>query len=88
MASAQVRGGSELGRNSFTDFIDVANYVIEQGFTPTELIAASGGSAGGLLVGAVSNIAGDRFKVIVPEVPFVDVITTMLDDSIPLTTLE
>ena len=88
MASAQVRGGSELGRNSFTDFIDVANYVIEQGFTPTELIAASGGSAGGLLVGAVSNIAGDRFKVIVPEVPFVDVMTTMLDDSIPLTTLE
>ena len=100
MAIAQVRGGSELGRtwyfdgkmqqkrNSFTDFIDAANYLIEQGFTTTELIAARGGSAGGLLVGAVSNMAGDRFKVIVPEVPFVDVVTTMLDDSIPLTTLE
>ena len=100
MAIAQVRGGSELGRtwyfngkmqkkrNSFMDFIDAANYLIEQGFTTPELIAARGGSAGGLLVGAVANMAGDRFKVIVPEVPFVDIVTTMLDDSIPLTTLE
>ncbi|MEK5080094.1 S9 family peptidase [Solibacillus sp. FSL W7-1436] len=100
MAVAQVRGGSELGRtwyfdgkmqkkrNSFTDFIDAANYLIDQGITTTELIAARGGSAGGLLVGAVANMAGDRFKVIVPEVPFVDIVTTMLDDTIPLTTLE
>ena len=100
IATAQVRGGSEMGRgwyedgklkhkrNSFTDFIDTANYLIEHGYTTTEQIAARGGSAGGLLVGAVANMAGDRFKVIVAEVPFVDVVTTMLDDTLPLTTLE
>lgn len=100
IATAQVRGGSEMGRgwyedgklkkkcNSFTDFIDAANYLIEHGYTTTEQIAARGGSAGGLLVGAVANMAGDRFKVIVAEVPFVDVVTTMLDDTLPLTTLE
>ena len=100
IATAQVRGGSEMGRgwyedgklkqkrNSFTDFIDAANYLIEHGYTTTEQIAARGGSAGGLLVGAVANMAGERFKVIVAEVPFVDVVTTMLDDTLPLTTLE
>lgn len=75
-------------RNTFTDFIAVADYLIEKKFTTPEQLAAQGGSAGGLLVGAVANLAGDRFKVIVPHVPFVDVVTTMLDDTLPLTTLE
>ena len=100
IATAQVRGGSELGRtwyfngkmhqkrNTFTDFIDVADYLVKEGFTTNELIAGRGGSAGGLLIGAVSNMAGERFKVLVPEVPFVDVMTTMLDETIPLTTSE
>ncbi|WP_404406983.1 S9 family peptidase [Jeotgalibacillus malaysiensis] len=98
--TAQVRGGGEMGRhwyedgktnrklNSFTDFIDAARFLIEEGYTTADQMAARGGSAGGLLVGGVSNMAGDLFKVIVPEVPFVDVLTTMLDDTIPLTTLE
>ena len=100
IATVQVRGGSELGRtwyfngkmqhkkNSFTDFIDAADYLVKKGFTTNELIAGRGGSAGGLLIGAVSNMAGERFKVLVPEVPFVDVLTTMLDETIPLTTSE
>ncbi|MBM7578666.1 S9 family peptidase [Jeotgalibacillus terrae] len=98
--TAQVRGGGEMGRhwyeegkthhkrNSFTDFIDAARFLIDEGYTTADKMAARGGSAGGLLVGGVSNMAGDLFKVIVPEVPFVDVLTTMLDDTIPLTTLE
>lgn len=98
--SAQVRGGSEMGRkwyedgklqkkrNTFTDFIAVAKDLIEKGYTTPQKIAARGGSAGGLLVGAVANMAGDLFQVIVPDVPFVDVVTTMLDETIPLTTLE
>lgn len=98
--TAQVRGGSEMGkqwyedgkmqnkRNTFTDFIAAAKYLIEEGYTTSDKLAARGGSAGGLLAGAVANMAGDLFNVIVPEVPFVDVVTTMLDTSIPLTTLE
>lgn len=98
--TAQVRGGSEMGRswyedgkmehkrNTFTDFIAAARHLIEQGYTTSSQLAAHGGSAGGLLVGAVANLAGDLFKVIVPAVPFVDVVTTMLDTTIPLTTLE
>lgn len=98
--TVQIRGGSEMGRgwyedgkmnkkmNSFTDFIAAADYLIDEGYTTTDQLAARGGSAGGLLVGAVANMAGDKFKVIVPEVPFVDVVTTMLDDTLPLTTLE
>ncbi|WP_042148330.1 S9 family peptidase [Paucisalibacillus sp. EB02] len=98
--TAQVRGGSEMGRhwyeegkmqekrNTFTDFIDIAKYLIEQGYTTSSQMAARGGSAGGLLVGAVANMAGELFQVIVPAVPFVDVVTTMLDTTIPLTTLE
>jgi len=98
--TAQVRGGSEMGRswyengkmqkkrNTFTDFIAAARYLIEEGYTSPSKLVARGGSAGGLLVGAVANMAGELFKVIVPEVPFVDVVTTMLDDTIPLTTLE
>lgn len=98
--TAQVRGGSEMGRswymigkmehkrNSFTDFIAAAKHLIEIGYTNSDKMAARGGSAGGLLVGAVANMAGELFEVIVPEVPFVDVVTTMLDETIPLTTLE
>lgn len=100
LVTAQVRGGSEMGkhwyedgkmqnkRNTFTDFIAAAKYLIEEGYTTSDQLAARGGSAGGLLAGAVANMAGDLFKVIVPEVPFVDVVTTMLDTTIPLTTLE
>lgn len=98
--TAQIRGGSEMGyswyedgkllskKNTFTDFIDCAKDLITRGYTTPEKLAARGGSAGGLLVGAVSNMAPLLFKVIAPAVPFVDVITTMLDASIPLTTLE
>lgn len=98
--TAQVRGGGEMGRqwyedgkmqrkrNTFTDFIDVATFLIEENYTTTPQLAARGGSAGGLLVGAVANMANDLFEVIVPSVPFVDVVTTMLDETIPLTTLE
>ncbi|TQS74257.1 S9 family peptidase [Ornithinibacillus gellani] len=98
--TAQVRGGSEMGRhwyedgkmqqkrNTFTDFIAAANHLIQNKYTTKEQLAARGGSAGGLLIGAVANMAGELFEVMVPEVPFVDVVTTMLDTSIPLTTLE
>lgn len=98
--TAQVRGGSEMGRgwyeegkmrhkrNTFTDFIATAKYLIEEGYTTPSQMAARGGSAGGLLMGAVANMAGELFQVIVPAVPFVDVVSTMLDATIPLTTLE
>lgn len=98
--TAQVRGGSEMGRNwyedgkmqtkrnTFTDFIAAAKHLIKQEYTTPQKMAARGGSAGGLLVGAVANMAGELFQVIVPAVPFVDVVTTMLDTTIPLTTLE
>lgn len=98
--TAQVRGGSEMGRhwyedgkmqdkrNTFTDFIAAAKHLIDENYTTPSKMAASGGSAGGLLVGAVANMAGELFQVIVPAVPFVDVVTTMLDTTIPLTTLE
>lgn len=100
LVTAQVRGGSEMGRqwyedgkmkhkrNTFTDFIAVADHLINIKYTTPDKLAARGGSAGGLLIGSVANMAGERFKVMVPEVPFVDVVTTMLDTSLPLTTLE
>ena len=99
-ATAQVRGGSELGRswyfdgkmqhkkNTFTDYIAAADELVAKGYTTNDLLIGRGGSAGGLLIGAVTNMAGEKFKVLVPEVPFVDVMTTMLDESIPLTTSE
>jgi oligopeptidase B len=99
-ATAQVRGGSELGRtwyfdgkmqkkkNTFTDYIAAADHLVAEGFTTNDKLIGRGGSAGGLLIGAVANMAGEKFKVLVPEVPFVDVMTTMLDESIPLTTSE
>ena len=99
-AIAHIRGGQEFGRpwyengkllnkrNSFTDFIACAEFLIRENFTNKEKLFAMGRSAGGLLMGAVSNLRPDLFKGIVAEVPFVDVVTTMLDASIPLTTGE
>ncbi|SIS81334.1 S9 family peptidase [Alicyclobacillus vulcanalis] len=99
-AIAHVRGGSEMGRpwyedgkllakkNTFTDFIACADALIQQAYTSPEKLAADGRSAGGLLMGAVANMGGDRFAAISAGVPFVDVVTTMLDPTIPLTTLE
>lgn len=97
---AHVRGGSEMGyqwyldgklekkRNTFSDFIASAQYLVKEGYTTPELLGARGRSAGGLLMGAIINMRPDLFKVVVAGVPFVDVVTTMLDASIPLTTLE
>lgn len=99
-AIAHIRGGEEMGRqwyedgklfkkkNTFTDFISCGEYLINQGFTNSKMIFAMGGSAGGLLVGAVANMAPELFRGIIAQVPFVDVVTTMLDESIPLTTGE
>ncbi len=99
-ALAHIRGGQEMGRswyedgkllnkvNTFSDFIDVTDFLVEQGYAAPDRVAAMGGSAGGLLVGAVTNMAPEKYRVIVSLVPFVDVVTTMLDASIPLTTNE
>lgn len=99
-AIAHVRGGQEMGRrwyddgklmkkmNTFTDFIDVADHLVKEKYTSRDKLVANGGSAGGLLMGAVANLGGDRFRAIVADVPFVDVINTMLDASIPLTAQE
>jgi oligopeptidase B len=99
-AIAHVRGGQEMGRewyddgkmfnkkNTFNDFIDCANYLIENKYTSTQHLYAMGGSAGGLLMGAVANMAPQVFNGIVAQVPFVDVVSTMLDETIPLTTNE
>ena len=99
-AIAHIRGGQEMGRqwyddghllkkkNSFTDFIDVTRHLVAQKYAAKDRVAAMGGSAGGLLMGAVANMAPEDYKVIVAQVPFVDVVTTMLDASIPLTTFE
>jgi len=74
--------------NTFTDFIDCAEYLLKNGYTSRERLVIQGGSAGGLLVGAVTNMRPDLFKAVVAQVPFVDVINTMLDASLPLTTSE
>ncbi len=99
-AIAHVRGGQEMGRqwyedgkflnkkNTFNDFVDVSEYFIENNYTTPELLFAAGGSAGGLLMGAVVNMRPELYKGVVAAVPFVDVVTTMLDESIPLTTAE
>ena len=99
-AIAHVRGGQELGRqwyddgrlgrkrNTFTDFIACAEHLVRERFTSPERLYAMGGSAGGLLMGAVLNLRSDLFAGAVAQVPFVDVVTTMLDDTIPLTTGE
>ena len=99
-AIAHVRGGEEMGRrwyddgkllkkvNTFTDFIACAEHVAAERYTRSDRLFAMGGSAGGLLMGAVANLRPDLFRGIVAQVPFVDVVTTMLDGSIPLTTGE
>lgn len=99
-AIAHIRGGQEMGRywyedgkllkkkNTFTDFIDCGEYLVQENYTNPDKMFAQGGSAGGLLVGAVMNMAPDLFNGIVARVPWVDVITTMLDPDIPLTTSE
>ena len=75
-------------KNTFTDFIDVTRALVAQGYAARDRVAAMGGSAGGLLMGAITNMAPDEYRVIISQVPFVDVVTTMLDPSIPLTTNE
>ena len=99
-AIAHVRGGGEMGRrwydngktltkkNTFTDFIDVADALIEQGITSPDRLVAEGGSAGGMLMGAIANMAPDRFKAIEAVVPFVDPLTSMLMPELPLTVIE
>ena len=97
---AHVRGGEEMGRawyeggkllqkpNTFTDFIAAAEHLVAEGYTAPDRLAISGGSAGGLLMGAVTNLRPDLFRAVVAEVPFVDVVNTMLDASLPLTVIE
>ncbi len=99
-AIAHIRGGEDLGRqwyedgkllnkkNTFTDFIDCSNYLIAEKYTSPAHLYAEGGSAGGLLMGAIANMAPQLYNGIIAQVPFVDVVTTMLDDTIPLTTGE
>jgi len=99
-AIAHVRGGQEMGRawydagrklhkmNSFTDFIDVTHHLVAERYAAKDKVFAMGGSAGGLLIGAVANLSPGDYRGMVAQVPFVDVVTTMLDDSIPLTTNE
>jgi len=94
---AHVRGGQEMGRrwyesgkllnkkNSFTDFVDVTRYLVTEKIADPKRVFGMGGSAGGLLVGAISNMAPSEYKALIAHVPFVDVVTTMLDESIPLT---
>lgn len=97
---AHIRGGEEMGRhwyedgkllnkmNTFTDFVDAGEWLVKENYTSTDGLFAMGGSAGGLLMGVVANLRPDLWRGIVSAVPFVDVVTTMLDDSIPLTTGE
>ena len=99
-AIAHIRGGQEMGRawydegkmmkkkNTFFDFIDVAQYLVDNKYTNKDKLIANGGSAGGLLMGAITNMRPDLFRAVVADVPFVDVINTMMDASIPLTAQE
>lgn len=99
-AIAHIRGGQDKGRewyengkmlnkkNTFTDFIDCADFLIQEKYTSSPHLYALGGSAGGLLMGAIANMAPEKFNGIIAAVPFVDVVSTMLDESIPLTTNE
>jgi len=99
-AIAHIRGGEEMGRwwyedgkllkkkNTFTDFIDCGEYLVKEKYTNPDRLFAAGGSAGGLLMGAIMNMKPNLFEGVVTRVPFVDVVTTMLDETIPLTTSE
>ena len=99
-AIAHIRGGQEMGRawydagrllhkkNSFTDFIDVTHFLVAEHYADRDKVFAMGGSAGGLLMGAIANMSPADYRGIVAQVPFVDIVTTMLDNTIPLTTNE
>lgn len=99
-ALASIRGGGELGEewreqgrmfqklNTFNDFVDTADYLVKNKYTSSDKLVIQGGSAGGLLMGAVANMRPDLFKAVIAQVPFVDVMNTMLDASLPLTTSE
>jgi oligopeptidase B len=99
-AIAHIRGGGELGRpwyddgkllhkrNTFTDFVACAEHLVTEGMTTPDRLVARGGSAGGLLMGAVTNLRPDLFAAVVAEVPFVDCLTTILDETLPLTITE
>jgi oligopeptidase B len=99
-AIAHVRGGQERGRrwyeagrvgrkwNTFNDFLDVTDFLVARGYGARDRVFAAGGSAGGLLVGVIANVAPQKYRGLIAQVPFVDIVTTMLDESIPLTTLE
>jgi oligopeptidase B len=99
-AVAHVRGGGEMGRawyengkmlhkrNTFTDFVDAARHLVSIGYTAPDRMVAEGGSAGGLLMGAVANLAPELFAGILADVPFVDALTSILDPSLPLTVIE
>ncbi|AZS36406.1 Dipeptidyl aminopeptidase BI [Microbacterium lemovicicum] len=99
-AVAHVRGGGEMGRqwyedgkllhkrNTFTDFVDSARHLVDSGYTTPDRLVAEGGSAGGLLMGAVANLAPELFAGIVADVPFVDALTSILDEDLPLTVIE
>jgi oligopeptidase B len=100
LAIAHIRGGAELGRkwyedgkflnkkNTFTDFIACAEYLVKEAWTSPDQLAIVGGSAGGLLMGAVTNLRPELFKAVIAHVPFVDVVTTILDESLPLSVME
>ena len=100
IAVAHIRGGGEMGRgwyengkylekkNTFTDFVDCAQHLVDAGYTTPEQLAIVGRSAGGLLMGAVTNMRPDLFNVVVADVPFVDVLSTILDETLPLTVVE
>jgi oligopeptidase B len=99
-ALAHIRGGQEMGgqwyedgkmmhkKNTFTDFIDCSEYLVKNNYAAKDKLFAYGGSAGGLLMGAITNMRPDLYKGVIAAVPFVDVITTMMDETIPLTTFE
>ena len=100
VAIAHIRGGEEMGRawyeagkllqkrNTFTDFIAAAEHLVAAGYTSPDRLAISGGSAGGMLMGAVTNLRPELFQAVIAEVPFVDVVNTMLDATLPLTVIE
>jgi oligopeptidase B len=99
-AIAHIRGGQEMGRawyddgkllnkkHTFTDFVDVTEYLVKERYAAPDKVFAKGGSAGGLLMGAVANLAPEKYRGIIANVPYVDAVTTMLDETIPLTTNE